>query len=395
MIKIVSNQVSPNLNFSDFFVGLGAILFRKRHNFEQFFGSNKYVLTNSARTGLGEIIDVLNLSEKNKVVGIPAFICGVVATPFLEAGFKVVWIDTDKNGLLDFDNFKKKSDQISVLVAPHIFGQKLDLSRFAEVCRKKNIFLIEDCAHNFVSGEIKNADARILSFGREKVFSCVSGGAVVWKESFDHKKLTKPPFFWTFRHLFQILIFSIAIPFWQKGGKILPWIFRKIGFLPLAVTTQEKLGMEDFPRFSMPVPMQRILKRQFAQTKKINTHRKSVAEKWTEIARKLWPEVEIIVPKNCFRVILKFKNKDLRDKVLKQAKKVGFDFRDWDGVPIAPAGVDLERFGYMEGSCPQAEEFANIYLTLPTNIRTELKDLEEFEKQLDNRSTDQPNNFGK
>ena len=273
MKKLISNQISPNLKFTDFLIGLSGIFsLRKEINFEQFFGTKNYFLCNAARTGLSKIIEVLDIPESKKTVGIPAFCCSVMATPFLSKNFKIIWIDTDKNGNMSYKDFVRKANTISVLLIPHIFGQKLEIDKFYTICQKKNIFCIEDEAHSFTpkhSEQAFQANAKILSFGREKTFSCVSGGAVLWKKKSPfHKKfikagkaLPKAKKTWTTQHLFQIFIFSIAIPWWFYGGKLFPWLSQKLKLLPLAITPSEKEGKENFPQTTLSFPLQKIWQR--------------------------------------------------------------------------------------------------------------------------------------
>ncbi|MCF7917954.1 DegT/DnrJ/EryC1/StrS family aminotransferase, partial [Candidatus Gracilibacteria bacterium] len=217
MKKLVSNQISPNFTFSDAIhaaLQMWRIGSRKNLNFAEFFGTKNYFLTNAARTGLGEIIKIVN-PPKEKKIGIPAFICAVVATPFLEKGYQIEWIDTDKNGVIAIEDFVRKAENISMVVVPHVFGQPAPVEEIASIAKQKCIFVIEDCAHllpSFEKGtgdEKFSADVRILSFGREKVLSCVSGGAVLWTESspyaekFQSLNLPYPSMLWTLRHIGQ------------------------------------------------------------------------------------------------------------------------------------------------------------------------------------------------
>ena len=394
-MKLISHQISPNLTAKDSFLGLLNIFKTSDIDLRSYFGTKNYMMTNAARTALSLFIDTIGPSQDKKI-GIPAFICGVVATPFLTKGYKICWIDTDENGVIFVDDFESKSDQISVVVVPHIFGQRAPLEEIYKRAKQKDIFVIEDCAHlcqslifNLQSSKDTNTslsyDAQVLSFGREKVYSCVSGGALIWNNYDKNKFQTRPyelgkaSFGWTLQHILQPLILSISLPIWHsfKMGKAITALARKINLLPLAVTAQEKQGIEDFPQTTLPYPLQKILQRQFQNAEKTLTHRKQMAVKWKEVLQKLFPENEIIIPENYFRVILKT---DKQQEILTRAQQIGFNLREWDGIPISPKGVDLQKFGYPIGSCPNAERFAQHYVTFPTNIRVQEKDVERFLK---------------
>ncbi len=390
MKKLVSNQISPNFTFTDSLYAVKQIFVSNSQKntayynilFTKHFGTENFFLTNAIRTGLAKIIEATNPSKKKKI-GIPAFICAVVATPFLKENYEIEWLDTDNNGVISLEEFKKKADKLSVIVVPHIFGQKAPLERIFSIAQEKNILVIEDCAHLF---ELQNhppmhCDVRIASFGREKVFSCVSGGAVIWNKKsqfFTNKtfKLEKASKGWTIRHALQPLIFALAIPWWNWGGKIIPYLASKTKLLPRAVTNSEKKGKEDFPLYALPVTQQKILLSKLQKADQIIAHRKKLAIAWKKTLTKLFPEAKIIVPDNAFRVILKTERK----QIVSKAKKSGFNLHEWDGIPISPAGTDLKKFNYQLGQCPKAEHFAQNYVTFPTNIRTSLKDIEIFEK---------------
>jgi len=400
MKKLVSNQISPNFTFADSLYAIKQIFVVNSQKksayynriFAKYFGTENFFLTNAVRTGLAEIIKTVNPSKKKKV-GIPAFICAVVATPFLKENYEIEWLDTDHNGVISLEEFKKKADKLSVIVVPHIFGQKAPLEEIYNLAQEKKILVIEDCAHLFrvrtQSSQSSNSandskfhcDVRIASFGREKVFSCVSGGAVIWNKKsqfFTNKnfKLVNASKGWTIRHALQPLIFALAIPWWHWGGKLIPYLASKTKLLPRAVTNAEKKGKEDFPLYALPVTQQKILLSKFQKADQIISHRKKIATAWEKTLTKLFPESEIIVPDNAFRVILKTERK----QILAKAKKLGFNLHEWDGVPISPAGTDLGKFGYQLGQCPKAEYFAQNYVSFPTNIRTSLKDVKIFEK---------------
>ncbi len=376
MIKLISNQISPNLNIYDFFTGLLGLFSKENLDFEQEFCSSDYILYNAARTGISQLIKTLKL-PKNKKIGIPAFTCAVTATPFLQAGYEIEWIDTNKNGLIDFDDFRKKSKNISFLLCIHTFGQEVNLSKFSKICKQKKIFLLEDCAHRLPNENIL-ADARLYSFGREKIISCVSGGAIVLnKTSMFFKKtkknlkikLPKQNLFQTIRLILHPFIYSLSLPFWYAGGKFLAAIAQKTKILPKAVTNTEKNGKEDFPQTSLSPALQKILKKQWDDYENIFFHRQKIAILWKKVFMKYFPKSEIIIPKNYFRVIVK--NLKPKERLIITNHK-NLHLIEWNGNPIAPKGTNLKKFNYKH--CLNAEKFSNNYLTLPTNKRISKND---------------------
>lgn len=383
-MKLISNQINPNFKLLDSLHALIQVPFclsRRDLEFSKYFGTSNYRLTNSARTALGIIADVV---KPKKRIGIPAFICAVVATPFIERGHEIEWIDVDKNGLLDPQDFESKAAHIDLLVAPHIFGQPLDLSPILSIAQKHNIFVVEDGAHLHTTTLQDDQtgpqpDAKILSFGREKVVSCVSGGALIWpKESpfatkFKDYKLPRASFFWSLRHLLQPTIFTLSEFWWHRGGKSIAWLASILKILPKAVTKIEKHGLEDFPMTQLPVAQQKVLHRQFIQQDQKLRHGIEITKVWMQKIRVSHPYVKLQAPDSRFRLIM---TGIKRSQLLADARFQKLHLSEWDGIPISPTGVNLSAFGYQLGQCPKAELYAQNYITFPLHRKIRTRDLE-------------------
>ena len=474
-MKLISNQISPNLSFFDGLVGLWHLITRPKAadiDFSPYFGTKDYLLLNNARAGLKLIAQ--HYPTKNKTVGIPAFICSVVAIPFISEGYQVEWIDVDDNGLIDKQDCENKIRQLSILICPHIFGQNVDIKFFHNLCTKHNVLLIEDCAHycapvweQFIqnnnklvkrekrrekrvstsplAGGIKGGShninqnsyllslnsslnhpqpkihpLRLLSFGREKDFSCVSGGALVFgndtaQQQLQSKILHHHSLFtghhslttYTLQHLLNPLIYNLALPWWHAGGKILPMIAHQLKLLPKAVTKKEKQGKFDTPIHPLPHALQVILKREFDRAQQTLAHRHKIAQAWKKIFisppfskgehRGINEKKEvqhssfvtlnssfsktksknITITPNALRVIIK-QSPSLNSYLLSLISRKRFHLRDWDGSPIAPKGTNLSALQYTPGQCPNAEKFSQNYLTLPTHQKVTENDIKQL-----------------
>ncbi len=383
-MKLVSNQISPHFTLPDALHAVRQIVAGKKDitiQLKQFLRTESVKFFNSARTALSEIVRIVGPALKEeKKIGIPAFSCAVMATPFLTAGREICWIDTDKHGNIDFKDFERKSDQLGMVIVPNIFGQTACLEEIFAVAKEKRIFVIADGAHCFDT-DTKNCHAKILSFGREKDVSCISGGALLWPDTspfsvqFDGIELPQPNKMWTVKHLLQPLIFSLTLPWWNVGGRYIAALCNKSKLLPRAVTGSEKNGKEDFPRTAMPPQIQHVLLRSLRNRTDDLNRRSLLAHVWSQELEKIFPKAIITLPDNNFRVILTGVD---REAILAKAKTIGFHLNEWDGEPIAPKGVKLENFGYRQGMCAQAELFAMHYVTFPTNKRTTEKDVKRF-----------------
>ncbi len=396
-MKLISNQINPNFTFLDSLHALSSLVCGVSHKklgsiFEQKFCTKNILFTNTARSALGLICDTVQ-PDRNKKIGIPAFICAVVATPFLSRGYQIEWIDTDDKGLIDPKDFEQKAANIGLVVVPHVFGQLAPLQAIKDIAELHDIFVVEDGAHairQFMPRFKAIADAQILSFGREKVISCVSGGALIWPDnspfntSFLKLKtsLKKPRLSWVIRHALQPLIFSLSLPWWQQGGKVIPWLARKASLLPLAVTPTEKSGAEDIPVSALGLPQKRILIRQLKRHEPRIIHAQAMALAWQETLEPLIESQKFSINGNAFRGLMVLTAPHYKEDLLLNLKKqqAPYHLNDWDGVPISPKGVAYKNFNYRPGQCKNAEYFARCYLTFPTNIRTNKADIKAFAK---------------
>lgn len=398
-MKLISNQINPNFTLLDSLHALSSLVFGFSHKkldsfLEQNFCTKNILFTNTARSALGLICDTVQ-PDPSKKIAIPAFVCAVVATPFLSRGYEIEWIDTDDNGLIDPQDFEKKAANISLVVVPHVFGQLAPLQAIKNVAELHDIFVVEDGAHairQFMPKFETIADAQILSFGREKVISCVSGGALLWPDhspfatSFSQLKanLKKSSLSWIIRHTLQPFIFSVSLPWWQHGGKIIPWLARQIKLLPLAVTMAEKIGQEDIPVTALGLPQKRILARQIAQHEHRIIHAQAMALAWQETLNPLIENQNFFIKGNAFRGLMVWAAPHYKEDWLLSLKKqkAPYHLSEWDGVPISPKGVSYKYFNYRPGQCKKAEYFARCYVTFPTNIRTNKADIKAFAKYL-------------
>ncbi|MGE0174451.1 MAG: aminotransferase class V-fold PLP-dependent enzyme [Oligoflexales bacterium] len=99
---------------------------------------------------------------------------------------KPIVVDIDPIALLprveDIEKLVTKRTK-AVLIA-HLFGTWSDLEAHAQVCRKRNIVLVEDCAQCFMGPEFNgspSADLTFFSFGNIKRSSAAGGGICALK----------------------------------------------------------------------------------------------------------------------------------------------------------------------------------------------------------------------
>ena len=212
----------------------------------------------------------------------------------------------------------------------------------------------------------------ILSLGRDKVVSSVFGGAVVSKNASINKRLAhyeknlaKAPLFFSIQQLSYLVLYALALPFYNiLIGKILLRVVRIGGLLSPAVYDQEKKGkMPRFTDYAFPEALCMLALHQLAKLDCFLKHRKKISAFYIE---KLKLPLE---RRPYLRVPYGVENKI---GFLKKAQKAGLHLGNWYRGPVDPPDADLDRLGYV--ACPQAEKNAQHTVNLPTNINVSLHD---------------------
>ncbi len=154
----------------------------KRH-----FGVKHVFLVSSGKAALAVILTALkSISPEKDEALIPAYTCYSVPSAIVKAGLKVSPCDINPANLdFDYGLFRKALHNKTLCVIPgHLFGVPSDMERIKELCRGKDIFIVEDAAQA-MGGSGKGrllgtiGDVGFFSLGRGKNITCGSGGIIV------------------------------------------------------------------------------------------------------------------------------------------------------------------------------------------------------------------------
>ena len=118
--------------------------------------SNNMFLSSSGRGGLEACIDLLGINENESVL-MPVLTAEGAVNPFYRKGVKVIFFDIKPNLEIDVDKIIKiiKVDSsIRCLFAIHYLGYPQNINELKNICKKRGIFLIEDCAQALFSKSI-------------------------------------------------------------------------------------------------------------------------------------------------------------------------------------------------------------------------------------------------
>lgn len=140
------------------------------------------------RVALSACLDALALKKGDKVV-IPAYTCVGVANSCwiheLDVKFCDIELDTYGLSFHDFRELIARNPGVRAVIVQHLFGIiSRDFEQVIEYCKKKKIFVIEDCAHatgaSFKGKRLGNfGDVAFFSSEQSKVFNTLTGGIAI------------------------------------------------------------------------------------------------------------------------------------------------------------------------------------------------------------------------
>jgi len=188
--------------------------------------------TASLAAAVVDCIKLKNAQAGKAEILLPAYACPDLVSAVLYAGAKPVLVDLEeKSHSLSCDHVLNNitADTVAI-IAVNFMGLPGNISQLRNVCDKKDLFLIYDCAQWFPLNNQYNwpGDFNIISFGRGKPVNLLHGGAVISDDPALEKTLfalpfPKPGVFYKLTQHFKIKLYNIVIQ---------PWIYRFVSQLP-------------------------------------------------------------------------------------------------------------------------------------------------------------------
>lgn len=355
---------------------------------------------NKGRDSLYFFLSLLNLSNSDEVIT-QAFTCVAVVAPIIWNGAKPIYVDIEKHSFnMDIGALEKEiNENTRVVIVQHTFGNIVDMGKVRNIVDKANlerslerrIYIVEDCAHIFTKNTNnldigKYSDAYFFSFSQDKSISCTQGAAMVIndektkeiasREYQNLHELTKKEARYTVRYilLWNIIkksYFKKIIPFTNITiGRILIILFRSLGII-------KKQASENTLQFSEPQKMSNIqatlLLNQIKKAENFNNHRKNIVNIYNtrlDCTFKFNSNSNILIR---YPVLL-----GNRKEIMSILRKKEIILGRWYSSVVFPLNnpEQLEKVGYIIGSCPNSEFCSNHILNIPTNIEMGKDDVE-------------------
>lgn len=352
-------------------------------------GEGDSYLFNSGRSALYLLLKAAQKlhPDKNEII-IPDYTCWSVPSAIVKAGLKVRPIDIEPNrfGLnAQLLPYAINNKTLAVIVT-HLFGIPGEIAAVENICRDKQVLLIDDAAQGLgssVAGRQLGSfgDAGLLSFGRGKCITTIGGGAALIR----NKELSE-----SFGNLYDALPDTATASLSDKiqlllyrlfFNRHLYWIPDNLPFLRIG----ETIYNPDFPVRKMAENRERLGRIMMDRLDQINQNRVTVANKYRS---KLQGIKGIELPdicddiKPCFlRMPVLISNNSKREKILKFGHRLGISCMYPGPVSKLPErSSDITR----ECDCSVAEKVANSLITLPTHFGVTDRDVDKIADLLEN-----------
>lgn len=227
------------------------------------FTKSKYVICVNSGTSAIHIALLASKINQNDEVLVPSLTFVGTINPILYIGATPHFVDSEINNLgIDFDKLenylkkicykkgkyfynKKTKKKISSIIAVHIFGHPVNISKLKKISKKFNLKIIEDAAEGLGSFYKDKhvgtfGDVGILSFNGNKIITTGSGGAILTN---------------------NLHIYNAAKHLSSTAKKIHPWKYEhdKIGFNYRMPALNASLGLSQIDKINKILRFKRKL----------------------------------------------------------------------------------------------------------------------------------------
>lgn len=352
--------------------------------FKQRFSPQAAVSFSTGREALAAVLASFGLGHGDEVI-IQAYTCIVVPHAVLWSGAKPVYVDIDDSLNIDPGLLESRiTSRTKAVIVQHTFGMPADMPKISEICRRRGLLLIEDCAHSLgASIEDKEVglwgDAAIFSFGRDKVVSGVSGGMAIMHQVEPAKRLIEMkqeapqrPRVWVLQNILHPVLTPVFLRWmsYRKIGGIGLKLAQMLGLLNKVYSAAERSSQA--PKYLyhvMPNSMASLALQQLEQSLPLfHKHRIALATHYLTWAEQQNQRIQERTP-NSRPAWLRFTLFTPHPhKLITKARSQGYILGDWYTHVIMPRPVDDHLLEYEQGSCPKAEAAAQQSINLPTHI---------------------------
>lgn len=344
------------------------------------------------RVGLYSILRALGISPGDEVI-IPGYTCVVVANAVLYLGAKPVYADIDPaTYTISIQTIEPLvTSHTRAIIAQNSFGLSPDYDPIMSFAEKKNIFVIDDCAHGLGStykGRPAGTTTHAAFFSTQwsKPVSTGLGGVVLVRDatlaqklSLQYSSIPAPSILEQAVLLSQVLVRPLADnpALYYRLMDLYRLLTQKAG-LSVGSSVGDELTTTNMPPGylkRMGVFQKLGWKRGLKTIQKKIMRRRQVAQFYDSF----FGDNNIPVPfrpayaeHGMLRYVVRVENKEA---ILEKARLNRIPLGDWFVSPLHPVRAHLDKWGYASGQCPGAEKACQETVNLFTNQALRLEQL--------------------
>lgn len=183
----------------------GEIVKQFEYEFGRIFDKKNVAAVNSGSSALELAYELAQIKKGDEVIT-PVLTCTATNIPLARLGAKIVFADIEEDLNINIKDVKKKiTPKTKAIVFVHFGGNGRGLKELAQICKRRNITLIEDAAQA-VGGDLWGiADFTCISLQAIKTLTSGDGGFLLCRRDEDFQKSKRLRWFGYDRELKQKL----------------------------------------------------------------------------------------------------------------------------------------------------------------------------------------------
>lgn len=159
---------------------LSIVFQKKKFSIEEFLGEN-ITTFRYGRDAIWWGLKALNIKKGENVL-LPCSVCEAIIQPFLSLNINIKLYQFDKTLNYDIKEIEGKIDRNTrAIYIIHYFGFPRNLLAIRNFCDRKQLYLIEDCAHSFPGkhrGKLLGSYGDVSIFSLRKILPIPDGGSL-------------------------------------------------------------------------------------------------------------------------------------------------------------------------------------------------------------------------
>lgn len=165
--------------------------------FSKYIGVKYAVGVCNGTVAIQVAMKALGISNDDEVI-CPTFTYIASANPIIEAGAKVIFVDSlpDSWQMDPIDIKRKITSKTRAIMVVHLYGHPCNMEEIVRIAKENGLFIIEDCAEaigsEYAGQKVGSfGDIACFSFFGNKTITCGEGGMVLTNNEYLHERVLK------------------------------------------------------------------------------------------------------------------------------------------------------------------------------------------------------------